>query len=88
MRIKVEHEIPYSADRPLECVGDGDFWGRTVCPYHKLRDRTHGRKAPIERRVPKCALFDEWLSGEYKRCGKCLAAINAVKEDTTNDCTV
>ena len=48
--------------------------------YHTHRDRTHGRKAPVERRVPKCTLFDEWLPGEYQKCEKCLEATRSGKE--------
>lgn len=48
--------------------------------YHTHRDRTHGRKAPVERRVPKCTLFDEWLPGEYQKCEKCLEVTRGGKE--------
>ncbi|MBR3923409.1 MAG: hypothetical protein IKJ45_09850, partial [Kiritimatiellae bacterium] len=53
---------------------DGDFWGHSVCAHHVYRDRTHGRQAPVERRLPKCALFGVWLDGEYKKCDACLEA--------------
>lgn len=79
MTITVEHEIPYSASRPDECVGDGDFWGRPIFRYHTHRTRTHGRKAPAEKNVAKCVLFDAWLSGEYQRCAECREAIERQK---------
>lgn len=73
MRIVVEHEVPFDKDEETRCLyGDGDFWGSTACHYHVFRDRTHGRKAPVERRKPKCTLFDEWLDEPYKKCEKCL----------------
>ena len=80
MKILVEHEIPYYDRKSEYCVGPGDFWGNPVCKYHTHRNRTHGRKAPTEYSVPKCTLFDEWLSENYKRCEKCLEAIKRVQE--------
>lgn len=76
MKITVEHEVPFDSYCPNQCVGSGDFEGREICQYYKLRDRTHGRKAPVERKKPKCALFDEWLDAPYKRCDKCLRAVH------------
>ena len=39
----------------------------------------------MERNVPKCTLFDEWLPGEYQKCDKCIAAmmerLEALKDD-------
>ena len=64
MKILVEHEVPCEKGMEGECLYPGDFWGKDVCKYHTHRDRTHGKKAPVERRVPKCTLFDEWLPGE------------------------
>lgn len=75
MKIMVEHEIPCDKGKELTCQYSGDFWGNPVCRYHTHRNRTHGRKAPMERNVPKCALFDEWLD-EYQKCEKCIAAMN------------
>ena len=71
MKIIVEHDVP---SNPLECCGDGDFWGKPVCKYHVKRDRAHGRKAPIERDVPKCTLFDCWLEKPYLKCEACRKA--------------
>lgn len=75
MKIIVEHEIPCDKGKEFSCQYAGDFWGNPVCRYHTHRNRTHGRKAPMERSVPKCTLFDEWLPGEYQKCDKCVAAI-------------
>ena len=77
MKIKVEHKV--SPDE-TKCIYGGDFWGRDVCMYHTHRDRTHGRKAPIERRVPKCILFDCWLHKEYQKCDACIESCNETKE--------
>ena len=82
MKITVEHEIPHESGNEDKCLYDGNFWGNAVCPYHTHRDRTHGRKAPIERRLPKCTLFDEWLPGEYIKCESCWKAIEATKENS------
>lgn len=79
MKILVEHEVPCENGMEQRCLYPGDFWGNGVCKYHTHRDRTHGRKAPVERRVPKCTLFDEWLPGEYQKCEKCLLATGGGK---------
>lgn len=68
MKIVVEHDV--SSDKEL-CTYGGDFWGRDVCRYHVHRDRTHGRKAPTERRKPKCTLFNVWLKKDYQKCQEC-----------------
>lgn len=80
MKILVEHEVPCENGMEQRCLYPGDFWGNGVCKYHTHRDRTHGRKAPVERKVPKCTLFDEWLPGEYRKCEKCLEATKSGKE--------
>lgn len=80
MQITVVHEVPNDKYMEDRCLYAGDFWGNEVCRYHTHRDRTHGRKAPMERHLPKCTLFDEWLPGEYKKCDKCLAAIAGAKK--------
>ena len=74
MKITVEHEVPYDKGKERTCLYAGDFWGNEVCRYHTHRDRTHGRKAPVERKLPKCTLFDEWLPGEYQKCEQCILA--------------
>lgn len=75
MKIYVKHEVPNDKHLENKCLYAGDFWGNSVCLYHTHRDRTHGRKAPVERNLPKCTLFDEWLPGEYQKCKKCLDAV-------------
>lgn len=80
MKILVEHEVPCERGMEQKCLYPGDYCGNDVCRYHTHRDRTHGRKAPVERRVPKCTLFDEWLPGEYQKCEKCLEATRSGKE--------
>ena len=73
MKISVEHEVPYDKGKELRCeYADGDFFGCSVCIYHVHRDRHHGRKAPMERKVPKCTLFNKWLDG-YNKCDECLS---------------
>lgn len=73
MIIKVEHAVPFDKGKELRCVyDDGDFYGNSVCNYHAFRDRTHGRKAPVERKVPKCRLFNVWLDAPYHKCDACL----------------
>ena len=71
LKIMVEHEISPDSEK---CTYGGDFWGKDVCRYHTHRDRTHGRKAPKERNVPKCTLFNCWLEGEYVKCSQCIRA--------------
>lgn len=71
LEITVKHRV--SPD-PEYCTYGGDFWGRDVCPYHTHRDRTHGRKAPAERQVPKCLLFNDWLDKSYVKCDACKMA--------------
>ena len=71
IKIKVEHSV---SPEPDSCTYNGDFWGKDVCRYHTHRNRTHGRKAPMERNVPKCTLFDTWLDKPYKKCEACRKA--------------
>ncbi|WP_172807849.1 hypothetical protein [Christensenella intestinihominis] len=81
MKITVEHEVPYDPEDESRCIyAGGDFWGKEVCQYHKHRDRTHGHKAPVERRLPRCMLFHEWLPDEYAKCEACRKAVEAEKE--------
>ena len=81
MNITVQHEVPYDKNLENKCDYTTDFFGNEVCKYHVLRDRTHGRKAPIERKKPKCTLFDVWLPGEKQKCEQCMKAIEAQKEE-------
>lgn len=71
IEIKVMHKV--SPDK-TRCTYGGDFWGKDVCQYHTHRDRTHGRKAPKEKALPKCTLFDKWLPGECIKCEECRRA--------------
>ena len=70
--ITLEHVIPFAKDEEHTCMcGDGDFWGETRCHYLAYRTRTHGRRAPAERNLPKCTLFDKWLGYDGVRPAKC-----------------
>lgn len=81
VKIPVLHEVPFDSGKENHCVyNDGSVDGYTICRYHKLRDRTHGRKAPIERKCPKCALFDVWLDG-YNKCKECLICCKIAKQE-------
>lgn len=71
MIIKVEHEVPFDKGKEGKCTYSGDYWGSPVCSYLKLRDRTHGHKAPVERKQPRCTLFNEWVDG-FNKCDKCM----------------
>lgn len=71
MKIRVEHEVSPELN---SCAYDGDFFGKDVCRYHTFRNRTHGRKAPTERNIPKCTLFDTWLARPYQKCVACQIA--------------
>lgn len=75
MKIPALHEVPYDKGHETECLyDDADHDGRTVCPYHFYRDRTHGKQAPIENGKPKCTLFNVWLDGDHRKCGQCFDA--------------
>ena len=78
MKIKVEHEVSPEKET---CTYDGDFWGKSICRYYTHRDRTHGRKAPIERHLPKCTLFDCWLEKDYVKCEACKKACDEDRSD-------
>lgn len=71
MKIKVEHEVSPELN---SCAYGGDFFGKDVCRYHTFRNRTHGKKAPVERNVPKCTLFGTWLGKPYRKCLACQLA--------------
>lgn len=75
------HDPMYWIDKE-DCMDEngGDFWGKDVCEYHTHRDRTHGRKAPVEKKMPKCTLFGIWLEKSYQKCEKCQNACEQVKE--------
>lgn len=82
MKISVMHEV---ANNPKYCW-DGDSGGwNTQCKYVKYRDRHGKRGTPIQRKIPKCTLFDAWLdsviANGYKKCDACLKATSdAVKK--------
>ena len=71
LEITVKHSVSSDSEH---CTYGGDFWGKDVCRYHTHRDRTHGRKAPVERHIPKCILFDKWLDKPYQKCEECKQA--------------
>lgn len=78
--ISVEHKVPFDKGHESECVyvaADDRGGEYTLCPYLVLRDRHHGYKVPIERKVPKCTLFNQWLETErhYKKCYECLERV-------------
>ena len=76
--ITVEHEVAFDKDKPHTCYAEGDTDGwYTNCHYMVYRDRTHGRKAPVERNLPKCVLFDEWLKQPSLYAIKCDACLKA-----------
>lgn len=79
MKIKVEHKVSPEKET---CAYAGDFWGKEVCQYHTHRDRTHGRKAPMERQLPKCILFDCWLDETYQKCEACRKACEEVNHES------
>ena len=79
--ITVKKNVPYDERCPDKCYEGGDFWGRDCCHFHVRRDRTHGNRAPVERKLPKCTLFDTWLKGEYERCPECTEAIRKSREE-------
>ena len=72
MKITVQYEV--SPDKNFCTYDDDDFYGKDVCQYHTYRDRTHGRRAPVERNVPKCTLFGVWLDKSYQKCKECIKA--------------
>lgn len=81
MIISVEHKVPYDKGCEKRCLyNDGDFWGSTQCAYHVTRDRTHGRKALVEYRKPKCTLFNVWLDSPYFKCEECLKKCQEVRD--------
>lgn len=83
--ITVEHKVAFNKDWPTACYAEEDIEGYyTSCSYLAYRDRTHGSKAPVERHLPKCALFNEWLEKGFKgpmKCDACLKACGLKKEE-------
>jgi len=77
-KIVVEHEV--SPDK-IKCS-----YGEELCKYHTHRDRHHGKKAPIEWNVPKCKLFDCWLSEAYIKCDACIKACSEAKNLVEREC--
>lgn len=76
MKIKVEHEVPYSECFAHSCKGDSDGGGWfEPCRYHTRQNRYLGKKKGLQRDAPKCTLFRRWLPGEYQKCDECIAAV-------------
>ena len=74
--IWVKHRV---SDDPNYCEFNGPddgFMERSVCRYLQYRDR-HGKGGKIERKLPKCTLFGQWLGKEgaagHARCEACKA---------------
>lgn len=82
LEITVKHSVSPDAEH---CTYAGDFWGKDVCRYHTHRDRTHGRKAPIERHLPKCTLFNKWLDKPYQKCKECKQACQKEREKSEDN---
>lgn len=75
--ILVKHEVPFNKGHESECVytaADDCNGEYTLCPFLAFRDRHYGYKGPVERKQPKCTLFNQWLEIErhYKKCYECL----------------
>ena len=76
----VEHQV--STD-PVYCTfssPDDGFMEKSVCAYQVYRDR-HGAGGKIERHLPRCKLFNEWLKKpglDCLRCDACKAACGEV----------
>lgn len=68
MKILVEHQVPSDEMYCSEFEKGG--W-RVVCSYIRYRNR-HGKKGiPIQRDLPKCTLFNEWLEKDMHKELKC-----------------
>ncbi len=88
LTVFVPRQIPWMRGREHTCraTDEGNGW-YTECEYLTYRDRTHGSKRPVERKLPKCTLFDKWLeqSGvERLKCAECLNACLAALPDKEN----
>lgn len=79
----VEHRV--STD-PKYCeynAPDDGFGERSVCRYRVTRIKT-GKRGKAVKRLPRCALFEEWLEKEgfsTVRCLACRVACGEVKAD-------
>lgn len=74
MKIWVEHEIP---EDEKYCMEFGKGGWRTLCRYLKSRDRHGKRGTPIQRNLPRCTLFNEWLEKDMHveiKCEQCKQA--------------
>ena len=77
MKITVVHEVPNSTKH----CSDGDSGGWYInCIYYKYRDKT-GKNRSIERGLPRCTLFNEWLKKDMHRALKCEACLKAGGND-------
>lgn len=75
----VEHRV--STD-PVYCTfssPDDGFMEMSVCRYLTHRDR-NGRGGKIERALPRCKLFNEWLDRPGFDCLRCDACKRACGE--------
>lgn len=67
----VAHKVSTDPEYCTHDAPDDGFMERSVCSYQVLRDR-HGPKGKIERRLPRCKLFNVWLKVEpIKGCIRC-----------------
>ena len=82
LEITVRHNVYPDKER---CDYGGDFWGKDVCHYHTRRNRFHGRKAPAERNVPKCTLFNKWLDKPYQKCEECKQACKKARDNNESN---
>lgn len=83
----VEHRVSTDAVYCEHSRPDDGFMEYSVCSYLKMRDR-HGKKGRIDRGLPRCALFNEWLEKDgYKhfRCDACKKACGARMDGKEGD---
>ena len=72
IEINVKHMVSPDA---TSCAYGEDVDGYVMaCHYHVRRNRTHGRKAPMEFDLPKCLLFECWLDKPFHKCEACKQA--------------
>lgn len=72
IEINVKHMVSPDA---TSCAYGEDVDGYVMaCHYHVRRNRTHGRKAPMEFNLPKCLLFECWLDKPFHKCEACKQA--------------
>lgn len=73
----VAHKVSTDPEYCTYDAPDDGFMERSVCSNQVLRDR-HGPGGKIERKLPRCALFNVWLEVEpgkgCVRCNQCKIA--------------